>query len=133
LRLYRYAETLLNYAELVGVLGASASGVDAKACLTKVRERAGLGAIDVNAANIKLERHREFIGEGKRYWDLIRWGDAAKELTENFQQPSANGDGSDTTFPFSRTWTEKSKYMPIPDEEVKAREGTPYEIKQNPY
>ena len=134
LRIYRYAETLLNYAELVGVLGASASGgVTAQSCLDKVRARASVGSIPVNQDNIEKERHREFIGEGKRYWDLVRWGKAEQELTENFAQPSADGDKNLVTFSFSRTWTEKSKYMAIPEEEVKARLGTPYEIKQNPY
>lgn len=136
LRIYRFAETLLNYAELVGVLSASASGsLSAQACLDKVRTRAGgLASIPVNAANIELERHREFIGEGKRYWDLVRWGKAEQTLTESFIQPSADGSGAAATFSFSRTWSPaKSKYLPIPDEEVKARLGTSYEIKQNPY
>jgi len=134
LRIYRYAEALLNYAELVGVLGASASGgVAAQNCLDQVRERAGVGSIAVNAENIELERHREFIGEGKRYWDLVRWGKAAQTLTERFEQPSANDRGALVYFSFERTWTEKSKYLPIPIEEVNARMGTPYEIIQNPY
>jgi len=134
LRIYRYAETLLNYAELVGVLGASASGgVTAQSCLDKVRTRAGVNSIAVNAANIELERHREFIGEGKRYWDLVRWGKAAQELSEKFEQPSVNDKGELRYFTFERTWTEKSKYLPIPVEEVNARMGTAYEIIQNPY
>jgi len=134
LRIYRYAETLLNYAELVGVLGATASGNKTpQNCLDEVRARAGVGSIPVNLQNIKLERHREFIGEGKRYWDLVRWGDAAKELSEKFDQPSANSKGELITFPFERTWTEKSKYLPIPIEEVNPRLGTPYAIIQNPY
>ena len=134
LRIYRYSETLLNYAELVGVLGASASGsVTAQGCLDKVRARAGVGSISINQDNIEKERHREFIGEGKRYWDLVRWGKAAQELTENFVQPSADINRNPITFSFSRTWTEKSKYMPIPEEEVKARIGTGLDIIQNPY
>ncbi|MDR0541698.1 MAG: RagB/SusD family nutrient uptake outer membrane protein [Dysgonamonadaceae bacterium] len=133
-RIYRYAETLLNYAELVGVLGANASGnVTAQSCLDQVRTRAGVASIAVNADNIEKERHREFIGEGRRYWDLIRWGKAAQVLTEDFLQPSLAGDGSESTFAWKRTWTEKSKYLPIPKEEVDARLGTAYEIVQNPY
>ncbi|GHT48698.1 membrane protein [Bacteroidia bacterium] len=133
-RIYRYAETLLNYAELVGVLGASASGgVTAQGCLDQVRSRAGVASITVNQDNIEQERHREFIGEGKRYWDLVRWGKAAQVLTEDFLQPSYSGDGSETTFTWKRTWTEKSKYLPIPKEEVDARLGSGLEIIQNPY
>ncbi|MCL1974512.1 MAG: RagB/SusD family nutrient uptake outer membrane protein [Bacteroidetes bacterium] len=134
LRIYRYAETLLDYAELTGVLGASESGgVTAQGCLDKVRARAGVSSIAVTADNIELERHREFIGEGRRYWDLVRWGKAAQALTENFEQPSVNDKGALVYFTFTRTWTEKSKYLPIPVEEVNARMGTPYEIIQNPY
>jgi hypothetical protein len=134
LRIYRYAETLLNYAELVGVLGASASGgVTAQSCLDLVRIRAGVDPVSVSQDNIEKERHREFIGEGKRYWDLVRWGKAAQTLSENFLQPSLSGNGSESTFAWKRTWTEKSKYLPIPKEEVDARAGTAYEIIQNPY
>ena len=130
-RIYRFSETLLNYAELVGVLGASASsGVSAQKCLDDVRARAGVGSIAVNADNIEKERHREFIGEGKRYWDLVRTGKAAQALTENFIQLSF---GPDPTFPWIRTWTEKSKYLPIPKEEVDSRLGLGYEIIQNPF
>jgi hypothetical protein len=133
-RIYRYAETLLNYAELVGVLGASASGgITAQSCLDQVRARANVGSIAVSSDNIEQERHREFIGEGKRYWDLVRWGKAAQVLTEDFLQPSFSGDGSESTFAWKRTWTEKSKYLPIPKSEVDARLGTAYEIIQNPY
>ena len=135
MRIFRYAETLLNYAELVGVMGASASGgVLAQNCLDQVRTRANVASIAVNQENIELERHREFIGEGKRYWDLIRWDKAASTLTENFIQPSADKDGQPASFVFSRTWDPaKSKYLPIPVEEVNARLGTPYEIIQNPF
>ena len=130
-RIYRYAETLLNYSELVGVLGASASGgVTAQSCLDKVRARAGVASIAVNLDNIEQERHREFIGEGKRYWDLVRWGKAAQALTEDFVQPSFSAEGN---FIWKRTWTDKSKYLPIPKEEVDARLGSSYEITQNPY
>ena len=130
LRIYRYAETLLNYAELVGVLGVSAKqSVTAQSCLDQVRSRAGIGSVAVNQANIELERHREFIGEGRRYWDLIRWGKAAQALTENFVQLSPDG----STFVWRRTWTADKKYLPIPLEEVNARMGTSYEIIQNPY
>ena len=133
-RIYRYAETLLNYAELVGVLGVSASGgVAAQNCLDEVRRRAGVGSITINQDNIENERHREFIGEGKRYWDLVRWGKAAQALTEDFLQPSFSEKGEIIFFTWKRTWSENKKYLPIPKEEVDARLGTRYEIIQNPY
>ena len=121
--IFRYAETLLNYAELVGVLGASASnGVTAQACLDEVRTRAGLGSIPVSKENIKAERRKEFVGEGMRFWDLIRWGDAATVLTEN-----------DAAHQSVRTFNpEKDKYLPIPQSEMSRTAGTgEYELKQN--
>ena len=121
--LFRYAETLLNYAELVGVRGAAAAeGVDAQACLDAVRSRAGLGSIPVNEANIKSERRKEFVGEGMRFWDLIRWGDAATVLTENNE-----------AFQSVRTFNpDKDKYLPIPQSEMSRTAGTgEFELKQN--
>ena len=134
LRIYRYAETLLNYAELVGVLGASASGgVTAQSCMDQVRTRAKVGSIPVNQANIELERHREFIGEGRRYWDLIRWGKAATTLTESVTETTpGGGNRPPTTWQWSRTWTDRDKYLPIPFGEINATAGTAMPIEQNP-
>lgn len=130
-RVYRYAETLLNYAELVGVSGASAAqGVSAQDCMDKVRARAGVGSIAVNADNIDKERHREFIGEGRRYWDLVRWGKAATVLTENRTTIAPNG----TVETWNRTWDPgKSKYLPFSESEMSATAGTEYPLTQNPY
>ena len=121
--LFRYAETLLNYAELVGVRGAAAAdGVSAQDCLDEIRSRAGLGSIPVNEANIKSERRKEFVGEGMRFWDLIRWGDAATVLTEQ-----------DEAFQSVRTFNPaKDKYLPIPQSEMSRTAGTgEFELKQN--
>jgi hypothetical protein len=134
LRIYRYAETLLNYAELVGVLGASASsGVSGQACFDQVRARAGVGSIAVNQDNIETERHREFIGEGRRYWDLIRWGKAKAVLTENVTEITpGGGNRPPTVWQWSRTWEDKDKYLPIPENEMNTTKGTAHELVQNP-
>ena len=122
--LFRYAETLLNYAELVGCLGATASaGVAAQDCLDAVRSRAGVAPIPVSLDNIKAERRKEFVGEGMRFWDLIRWGDAQTVLTEN-----------DTQNQSVRTFDPaKDKYLPIPQSEMSRTAGTgEFQLKQNP-
>ncbi|MDH6534327.1 RagB/SusD family nutrient uptake outer membrane protein [Parabacteroides sp. 52] len=74
--------------------------------------------------NIKKERHLEFVGEGLRYWDLVRWGDAATVLTENMPEYSS-----------VRTWDpNKNKYLPIYQEEIDKTKGMgEFELKQNPY
>lgn len=124
-RIFRYAETLLNYAELVGVLGQSpVSGISAEQCLNKIRQRAFGDEnhnIAVNLDNIKIERRREFLCEGMRFWDLIRWGDAATVLTENNQD-----------FNMNRKYDDNKKYVPIPQSEIDKTKGTEFELKQNP-
>lgn len=132
LRIFRYAETLLNYAELVGVEGVSAyNGITAQSCLDAIRKRA-FGAdnsIPVSKDNIKSERRKEFMGEGMRYWDLIRWGDAANALTENETFVQVNK----SVFTQKRTWTENKKYLPLPQTDIDRTAGTDYELVQNPY
>jgi hypothetical protein len=128
LRLFRYAETLLNYVELVKMHGQSeVQGVSADAQWALIRNRAFgetvAPALTATAENIKLERRREFLGEGLRFWDLVRWGDATTALTEN-----------DATYNSVRTFTEaKNKYLPIPQSEIDKTKGTEYELKQNEY
>lgn len=79
LRVYRYAETLLNAAELILKTGGNAT--TALDYVNKVRERAGIGKLStVNEDLIIQERNYEFVGEGKRYFDLVRTGKAATVL-----------------------------------------------------
>lgn len=113
LRIFRYAETLLNYVELVKMGGApEAQGVSADECFNQIRRRA-FGTdkpIAATAQNIKDERHKEFLGEGMRFWDLVRWGDAPSVLTEN-----------NSEFNSVRTFEEWMKYLPIPQGEMTRR------------
>jgi hypothetical protein len=123
LRVFRYAETLLNYAELVGMHNqAEARGVSAQSCLDQVRRRAfgGDKSIPLTAENIKIERRREFFGEGMRFWDLVRWGDAPTVLTETNEQYDA-----------TRVFEDWKKYLPIPQLEIEKTKGTEFELKQN--
>ena len=122
--LFRYAETLLNYAELVGLQGnAPAGGVSAQDCLDQIRTRAGLGSIPLTWESLKAERRKEFVGEGMRFWDLIRWGDAQAVLTER-----------DDAHQSVRTFDpSKDKYLPIPQSEMSRTAGTgEFELRQNP-
>ncbi|GAB5554240.1 MAG: SusD family outer membrane lipoprotein NanU [Saprospiraceae bacterium] len=80
---YRYADVLLLLAEAKNLLGEDPSGE-----INQIRERAyGANYVaDVhaytngsqidNANAILNERYKEFIGEGKRWWDLRRAGDS---------------------------------------------------------
>jgi hypothetical protein len=112
LRIYRYAEALLNAAEL--------GSPNAQKYLDEVRSRAGLGSVAANKDNIIEERAREFVGEGKRYWDVVRTGIASQVLV-----PS-KVDGQ-TQFR-TNSWNESRKYQPIPQSEINSSNGA---IKQN--
>ena len=115
LRIYRYAETLLNAAELALLTGNTAGASD---WLKAVRERAGLAGMPaVTLESIWQERRLEFVGEGKRYWDLIRTSQAPSVLVPDAYGYRTNG------------WTEARKYLPIPQSEIDAAQGT---LKQNP-
>lgn len=115
LRIYRYSETLLNAAELI-VRGAGAG--DAQAYLDAVRSRANVPSIPATLDNIINERHLEFVGEGKRYWDLVRTGKAATTLVPDQYGYRTN------------TWSPNKKYLPIPQSEMDKALGT---LTQNPY
>ncbi len=123
LRVFRFAETLLTYAEMIVMHGQSpVGGVSAQECIDMVRERAfgEPSSIEATSQNIKLERRREFIGEGLRFWDIVRWGDT-ELLTEN-----------NIEYNSIRTWTSDYKYLPIPQSEIDKTAGTEFELKQNP-
>ncbi|NCI50418.1 RagB/SusD family nutrient uptake outer membrane protein [Sediminibacterium roseum] len=71
----RLADTYLLEAEALG-----ATGTRAQALLDAVRARVGLTPVPVSLAAIKAERRLELAGEGHRFFDLVRWGDAAAKL-----------------------------------------------------
>jgi hypothetical protein len=100
----RLADTYLMEAEALGGTGARA-----QALLDAVRARVGLASVPVSMAAIKAERRLELAGEGHRFFDLVRWGDAASKLA-------------------SRGFTaNKNEIFPIPFREL---QGT--RLKQNP-
>jgi starch-binding outer membrane protein, SusD/RagB family len=71
----RLADTYLMEAEALGGTGARA-----QALLDAVRARVGLASVPVTLDAIKTERRLELAGEGHRFFDLVRWGDAATKL-----------------------------------------------------
>jgi len=116
-RIYRYSETLLNAAELILATGGNMG--DARRYLNDVRHRAGLKTeLEPTLDNILAERRLEFVGEGKRYWDLIRTGKAASVLVPDSYGYRTN------------SWTPNKKHLPLPQSEIDRSQGT---LTQNPY
>ncbi|MDE6375496.1 MAG: RagB/SusD family nutrient uptake outer membrane protein [Alistipes sp.] len=80
----RYADVLLMLSELK----------EDASYMNDVRARAGMPALAYSKENILDERHREFMGEGIRYWDLLRQGVdyAAQEIAGTWTVKSGNVD-----------------------------------------
>lgn len=81
----RLADTYLMEAEALG-----GSGARAQALLDAVRARVGLPSVPVSMDAIKTERRLELAGEGHRFFDLVRWGDAATRLASRGFTPGKN-------------------------------------------
>lgn len=100
----RLADSYLMEAEALG-----GTGSRAQALLDAVRARVNLPSVPVSLEAIKAERRMELAGEGHRFFDLVRWGDASSKLAD-------------------RGFTAgKNEIFPIPAREL---EGT--KLKQNP-
>ncbi len=80
---FRYADVLLMLAEAVG------EGAEGYSLINQVRERAGVTPIDASTPGtwdqkLLFERRLEFVTEGKRWADLLRFG-VAPSVMGSFQ------------------------------------------------
>ena len=82
LMLMGYPEVLLLYAEACAQTGDDGTGL---AALKLVNERAGskTPVTKCDMETVKNEKFLEMWLDGTRFQDLVRWGDAAKELADN--------------------------------------------------
>lgn len=110
IRIMRYADLLLMYAEACAETGDDAN---AQTALNKVRTRVGLANVTATGNALKdaifNERRLELAGENERYHDLIRTGRANSTILPG--------------------WSEAHKYWPVPQNEIDKTTG---EIVQNP-
>ena len=117
-RIFRYAEVILMHAEASNELG---DGATAEDMLEMIRARARgnnssalphITFTDIGQMRtaIKNERHWELAMEGKRFYDLVRWGDAVSVLG-----------------PLG--YTNRARYYPIPQPAIDLSGGV---LKQNP-
>ncbi|ALO16442.1 SusD family protein [Salinivirga cyanobacteriivorans] len=109
-RIIRYADVLLMMAE--AIVGGATAPQSADYYLNLVRDRVELDPISgVTMDDIKKERRLELAMEGHRFFDLVRWGDAATVLGDRgFVQG-------------------KHEVFPIPQEEIV---NSNYALTQNP-
>jgi starch-binding outer membrane protein, SusD/RagB family len=77
IRLMRYAEVLLMYAEAAAMIG----GGDGATKLNQVRTRGNLPSTVLSQANVWAERRSELAMEHDRFFDLVRQGRAGQVLT----------------------------------------------------
>ncbi len=132
---FRYAETMLNYAEAVNeAYGPDQSiegGPTAREALQVVRSRPGVALPPVNATSredlregIKHERRVELAFEDHRFWDLRRWQDAQHYLSQPLMgiRASRNTDGTFSYTEFrveGRVFDASRMYLhPIPQSEI---------------
>lgn len=105
IKLVRYEEVLLNAAEAY----VSSNNARALQYYNLIRQNRGLAvASSVSLADIKKERKLEFLGEGFRYWDLLRWGETIPFYDEN--------GATDTTR--DKTIGNYQLAFPIPEREI---------------
>jgi len=79
---YRYGETLLNFAEAAFELGKTTEALDA---INEIRDRAGIAPLgSVTMDQIRHERRIELVFEMHRFYDLRRWRTAVAELNGDF-------------------------------------------------
>ncbi|MBN1951767.1 MAG: RagB/SusD family nutrient uptake outer membrane protein [Bacteroidales bacterium] len=86
--IYRYSDVLLLRAECA----LNGGGGDADAYINEVRARVSLDPLSgATMDDVKLERRLELAFEYDRYFDLVRWGDAATVLAAQGYDPAKNG------------------------------------------
>ena len=119
---FRYAETLLNYAEAAFELGKKE---DARAKVNEVRKRAGMPDKEtLSMDDIRNERRVEFAFENLRYWDLVRWRTASKVMNNtmfhalipwlDYKTKKFIFEKDKNTLGLTKTFLDKQYYLEIP-------------------
>lgn len=110
----RDADVYLLYAEALIKDGKAGT---ARQYVNAIRTRGGLPVLtaDPTLDDIKRERKYEFIGEGRRFFDLVRWGEtealSTLSASASYYHSKLNG----------QLPTKKDLLLPIPQNELKTR------------
>lgn len=120
----RYADVLLMAAEL--------GSTNKQSYLDAVCVRAGIGSgLAPTKANILAQRQLEFVGEGIRYWDLLRQGisKAASTIANNTSISYLNdGHTAPTAAQLQANITATRGFQQIPNDQITLSSGV---LKQN--
>lgn len=126
----RYAEVLLNYAEVCLGLGEDDK---ARNVMNELRQRAGMPDIPTSVAGTDLikqyqnERRVELALEGHRLFDVRRWM-IASEAYKPVSGVKWNGSQFEQKIVEQRAWNNSHYLIPIPRSEIQKNTA----IKQNP-
>ena len=139
---FRYADVLLMRAEALAQLGKTAEAIS---LVNQVRTRAmgmtsssvvanyptkygvhyaigkynGTYSKDETMKIVKMERRLELAMESERFFDLVRWGEAATVINRFYTTESEK-----MNFLSGSMFTaNKNEYLPVPDDQIKAANG----------
>ena len=138
----RYADVLLERAEAYAQLGQTTEAI---ALVNEIRERAKLSGdkgiiagyphaygvrMNVGLYNgsyskeeairiVKMERRLEMGMESERFFDLVRWGDAATVLNKYYVEEADNCN----IYSVASFTANKNEYLPIPFSQIAASNG----------
>lgn len=128
----RYSDVLLMKAEASNAVK-HGPDADAYEALNKVRRRAwgldpdvaapvcdlsGLGGEEEFLEAIRAERFREFCFEGRRKFDLIRWGIYVPTMNEYGREAAADGGSFSYAGNSGKNVTDRNVLFPIPNTEL---------------
>lgn len=139
---FRYADVLLERAEAYAQLGQSTQAI---ALVNQIRERAKLSGdkgiiasyphtygVRMNVGTytgsydkeqtiriVKMERRLEMGMECERFFDLVRWGDAATVLNKYYVEEADNCN----IYSSANFTANKNEYLPIPFSQIAASNG----------
>ena len=136
--IWRYAEVLLDYAEVMFRLGNTEA---ARTQVNAIRRRAHMDELpSLTWEQLVNERRVELAFEETSYWDFFRWGIAEEKLNGESNpikamkivvrgnQPTRYTISNMDRFPaMVRVFQKKQYYLPIPWDEIRY-----HEIEQNP-
>lgn len=123
---------MLMYAEIVGP---TSKGVD---MVDRIRRRAGIPVLTnaennrLHSGNVLTRRRRELACEGIRWHDLVRHNNL-QAVRDKFQEYAVDANGNvirPTLLLYIRQIKDGTYLYPIPDSQMKVKEGCMYKMKR---